>query len=1628
MPDLTLRVLIVEDDEGEREELAEWLRRKEQITAETAASGKEALEKVRAVGGNYDAVLMDQVLPDMDGIEVMRQLRRDFPAVQVIMMTGKAPEAGVEALRQGAYRYIIKPVNNEEIAILLRQAGESRRLARLGFWEALHQMSLDIVGELEPEKLTLTIIERTARLVAGEREVGIGAEYWECDHDRRVATIKYSPNPRLVGQSCTFDEGLVGEVIRTGRAQYVNDYLKWERPLPLFVSGDLAGLIQNVVEVPIKEGEKVVAVLAVSDSSGDRRFGDSDIEVLERFASLVAIATRNAKLYQQALQRQRVLEKLHQLGQEMGNLAWHGLQRRLEQVARRVCERVGADCAVIYPYDPAKEGYFDIRNVASHGFWYPLVLADKPRTHGMTVRVKASDGWLEVPDVSEAREVLSPSPLLDREGICAFVGLLLRDDEGAERGVMYVNFRQPHSISDCERRLIEEQAREAVRAIRERGQVRGIQLPALLQRIVQDAQESLAADIVTLYPYRRGRDVEFVTPPVLAGEVRVPIPMGRKIYENDLPALLVKAGEPYYADDVTTDPFLATVNPEVEPRDGQPARPRFIQREGILSSAGVLLRAEDEIVGVMFVNYRSPRSFDEELKQEIALFAGQAAAAIRNARLFEQTQALVEIGQAIAEAALDPERLLDLVLERTLELVGFSKGWISLLEPGTDRLKIQVARGLGREQWRELEKGKGITGHVAQTGILMNVPNVKEEPLYEKFFEDTQSELCAPLKYRGEVLGVLNLESARLAAFSSRDEELVSALASHAAVAVRNARFYERTRRQAEALQRIVGAIGDPQALPSILQEAVHLFGAEYGSFSLVDREAGRLTYQAIWEKDRMLVGEQIPEERRVRDWDRGIVGRVARTGEPYRSGDVGSDGYYEKWYDSTKSELAVPLKDAEGRTIGVLNLESPLKNAFSQEDQDLCQNLARVAAAVVEKAASYEQRRKDIAALQEINEAITSKGRDEILRSVVQRAIEVLGGEYAELWLLDPGSGDLVLEAAHGPGKEAAERRERIKAGTPSINMRVAQSGEPHLCPDVSREGDNFLRLYEDARSSVTVPLKYRGRVIGTLNVESSRLNAFAEEHSKLLDSFSDQAAVAIQNAQMVQRLHAIHSIGHRVTSILNLQQLAREAADLIQEVFKHFYVAVFLADQQSGELEYFAGAGPVAEQTPRGYRQRIGVGMMGWVAQEGQRLLANDVSKEPRYIAPYLAEVRSELDLPLKIGNKVIGVLDLQSKHTNAFSEEEDIPVLEIVAGQLAIAVENARLYEQRRRDIAALQEINDAVTSGRRDEILQLVVQKAVEVLGGEYAELWLLDPGSDDLVLEAAHGAGKEAAERRERIKAGAPSINMRVAESGEPYLCPDISVEGANFFRPYEDARSSVTVPLKYRGRVIGTLNVESSRLNAFTNEHSKLLMSFADQAAVAIENARLYERLDRKARNLQALYQMGQRLTSGVQLSTEEIVALIEEQASQLMDTRNMYIALYDAATDTVSFPFMRVGGQPRQVAARRGGQGRTEWIIRNKRPMLITTRAESEAWYAEPGRKEYIQEPFSSWVGAPMIIGDEVLGVIAAYHEEKEHVYDEDDLEIVSLMASQAAIALKNARQIEIMRDLAVNLSTGAV
>ncbi|MBN1933455.1 MAG: GAF domain-containing protein [Anaerolineae bacterium] len=240
------------------------------------------------------------------------------------------------------------------------------------------------------------------------------------------------------------------------------------------------------------------------------------------------------------------------------------------------------------------------------------------------------------------------------------------------------------------------------------------------------------------------------------------------------------------------------------------------------------------------------------------------------------------------------------------------------------------------------------------------------------------------------------------------------------------------------------------------------------------------------------------------------------------------------------------------------------------------------------------------------------------------------------------------------------------------------------------------------------------------------------------------------------------------------------------------------------------------------------------------------------------------------------------------------------------------------------------------------------------------------------------------------------------------------------------------VPMVAQDQMIGTLVVENWQTPmAFGERAVRLLSTIAGQTAVALQSARLDERLDRRLKNLNAVYAVGQTLTSSIGMNESQILTLLRKQASAVMNTANMYIALYDPDPNcpdlyhpedaskcqihgTVRFPLMYIEDEPAVVESRKatpGAYGRTEVILATRRPIFNRTQAESVAWYEQQGRREFIGRKFASWIGVPIIAGENALGVIAAYHDTDDFVYDDEDLQVLRLMAGQAAIALENAR-----------------
>ncbi len=363
--------------------------------------------------------------------------------------------------------------------------------------------------------------------------------------------------------------------------------------------------------------------------------------------------------------------------------------------------------------------------------------------------------------------------------------------------------------------------------------------------------------------------------------------------------------------------------------------------------------------------------------------------------------------------------------------------------------------------------------------------------------------------------------------------------------------------------------------------------------------------------------------------------------------------------------------------------------------------------------------------------------------------------------------------------------------------------------------------------------------------------------------------------------------SLGQHITAILDLDSLLQTVAELIKAQYGLYYVGIYLLDPQSeGYLVRRIGVGGnVSGQKRSQMRIRVGrEGLVGWVAGNGRSLLVSDVLQDSRYIPHDLvSQTRSELDLPLRAGRRLIGVLSLQSAQTAAFLKE-DIPFLQSLADQVAIAIDNASLYQgerSARRLAETMHKMGRALTG-------TLEWNKVLELILAQLAELVPFDRGSvfvrqgEYLELVAARGFPDAPQSNQIRISLENESIFREIYETKRPLFIPDV-LQWPDWqqIETLPLARAWLGVPLIHGQEVVGMLSLTRETTTPFTNESIDLATTFAAQAAVGLENARRFNKTTRFSQQLE--YEVAQR-TQAIQ----EAYARLE----QLDQAKSDFIAI----------------------------------------------------------------------------------------------------------------------------------------
>jgi len=324
---------------------------------------------------------------------------------------------------------------------------------------------------------------------------------------------------------------------------------------------------------------------------------------------------------------------------------------------------------------------------------------------------------------------------------------------------------------------------------------------------------------------------------------------------------------------------------------------------------------------------------------------------------------------------------------------------------------------------------------------------------------------------------------------------------------------------------------------------------------------------------------------------------------------------------------------------------------------------------------------------------------------------------------------------------------------------------------------------------------------------------------------------------------------VADAINTTLDLNTLLQRVAEMLKRVINYEVFAILLLNEKTQELRVRFQVGHPPDVADR-IRIKVGQGVTGKAVELREPVLVNDVRSEENFInsAP---GVRSELAVPLIAKNKVIGVLDVEAGQPGAFNEEH-ARLLTLFASRIAIGIENARLYtrvSRQARQLVLLTEISRELTSILNvDELLKRIADLLTRIIDYQMFSILLLDPAGKVLTHRFSLRF-KESVQLKHEIPLGKGIVGF-AAEHGVAVLAPDVSKD-PRYIEANPETRSELAIPLIYKDKVMGVLDIEHTRRNYFNEDHVRTMTTLAAQIAIAIENATLYGRIARQEKRLE---------------------------------------------------------------------------------------------------------------------------------------------------------------------------------
>ncbi|MCC6616632.1 MAG: GAF domain-containing protein [Anaerolineae bacterium] len=1426
-----------------------------------------------------------------------------------------------------------------------------------------------------------------------------------------------------------FSHGYEHSVFMSRQPFLSNDTSNDSRVLPVYREGIEKGGVERVMLVPLAVGKTGLGELGVANRAS--AYEPSDLQLLETIAPQIAAALDRQRLYdvtgQNLSRRIRELDAISRVTNELTQTL--DVERVLEIVCletQRVTEADGVTVVLFEATDDATPVFKLARRVGQE-------LGTDVASIEQEAALRGADSVV-IADYAEPGDLLLvPRP---ENAHSAAAAAILYEERVV--GVLHIFHEQPRRFDSQvgsflqtmatkaalgygnNLRYLENQERstnlrrrvDQLNRIFEIGQIfqHNADVSTLLEAIAFSIQQSVGFDVVLLALREPGTDILR-----RAAQAGMPIEAFERSvdYEITVQALEAHLQSKYQVGESYFLPFervgdwgfreLTALSMTYDGKRTMHPRAKDDWRDGDMLLVP-LRGVAGEMVGMISLDRPfSGKRPDRSTIDILEIFAHQTTTSLENARLFADSEQnaqqqgwLNEILEAIA-GSLNPNEILHAIAQGVHRLLPFQRMTFAMQDPDTGG--FMIAR-FSPDEDGELALKRERRADLARTA-LGRAFQTRQDALYKVSAEETSefedvrtwraeleaASLIVPLMSAGQALGVLHLGSdARQANTLETLRPVIRRVANLAAVALQNARLFTQAVNLRSYNESIVQSIQqgivvlDKSGLIMTVNEYMR---RRYGW----DNNALRQDLFAFRPELKAILAEP--------------VRRVIEAAEPQELLEQripeGAESRIENLY-------LYPLLVGDG-VRGVVLLVEDITEHY-QLERDL------------------ETRASQLAALTDASsQLVASLDREAVINVMFDAMQRVLPYDTMALWRRDGDA--LYLEAARGGTPQAPGTRVDIGG-----DEHLQQIMDTHRTLSVTvNNGTQPPLNAASGQSWLGVPLMQQGSVTGVIALAKDQpdyYDAIAEQAGL---AFANQVVVALQNATLfdetttqMERLSLINRVSMALAQSLdteNILEIAlREIALLLGGSKGHAYVferelhlARVIVDYPRGE-----------EQPSQTYHVNDNAALRHAFSSPAP-LIINDVHELP-HDHPLFAEMTERglaayMLVPLLVGGQTGGMFEIEYYKLPGGVDAAKVDLALLIANQASFALLNANLLEQtmiRTRELETLLEAAHATSfTLDLDEVFQSVVRLTVQALDMDDCLLLLYDNIEEELEVMVdfnRSGTREEMTEPKTTFSLFEYPTKRRAMQDLQVII---IRYDATSDLVETEDMRAKgvvtrIFVPLKARDEGIGLLQIDSlTPHRLFTHRESRMAQALGAQAAIAIENARLSTETANQVAQSLVINDLSRAISSTMDIDV--MIRIIREQVPYLTDAQDVYVALYDTRTNTISFPMAARRGVEYVIEPRRLGSDEVSFIIKNRRPLPLggehpsidEVRRNLGIVNGEGEAKRYL--------GVPLIAGDQVVGVLAVRDEIESRPFGLNDQRILTTIGTQLGATIQNAQ-----------------